>query len=99
MIQSFAFVLTILIEFLVVFILFRKDPKKLFFYSVLINAFTHPLATTMFFSFPNEFLLIEIGVFLVEIVLWMKLLEIKVEKAVLLSFVANFVTAGIGLLF
>ena len=39
-----ALILTIVIEFLVIWIALRQTPKKLLFYSILINCFTLPLA-------------------------------------------------------
>ncbi|MGI6278889.1 MAG: hypothetical protein ACOYJ8_03755, partial [Patescibacteria group bacterium] len=64
-----ALIATILAEFLLILVVFRKRALKLFFYSTLINCFTLPLATYFYhrrFFSSEGLLLIEVAVFLVE---------------------------------
>ncbi len=92
-------IITIVIEFSVIWIFVRKDTSKLFLYAVLINSFTLPIATFSYQNLINNFYLIEVLVIFAESILIMLLLKIKYSKALLISFVANFVTAMISLLF
>ena len=89
-------IFTILIEFFIYSIIIRKEFRKLFLYSLLINSFTNPLAN-LFFNGTNWFLFIEIAVFIVEIFLIKYLLKINYWKAILISFVANLITSMVGL--
>lgn len=99
-IQSFIvpLILTIFIEFMVIWIFIRESPGKLLFYSLIINSITLPLATFVYTFVFHNFLLIEIAVFLVETILLKIILELKYEKAVLISLMANFISAIVGLL-
>ncbi len=86
--------LTILMEIVVYLIFFRKNFKKVLLYCILINAFTWPLAM-LFYGLTNFFILTEILVFLTEIYLIKILFGIKLEKAFVLSLIANLITATI----
>lgn len=90
------FILTFLIEFFVILLFIRAEPKKLLLYSLIVNIITFPLATILYNGISG-LVIIELGVFLVESVILMRLLKIKYAKAVLISFVANVITAIIGL--
>ncbi len=92
-----ALLITIIVEFLIFYLFLRKSPLKLLIYSVLINSFTLPLATYIYVYILNNFLIVEISVVLVESVLIMLLMEIKYKKSVLISLIANLVSAIIGL--
>lgn len=92
-------IITIVIEFSVIWIFVRKDASKLFLYAVLINFFTLPLATFSYQNLINNFYLIETLVVFAESILIMSLLKTKYPKGLLISFVANFITAMISLLF
>ena len=89
-------VLTILLEFIVYLIFIRKNVGKLFLYSMLINAFTNPLANL----FSSEYIFylygIELAVIIVESFFIMLLLKMRYWKAFLLSFIANLVSAILG---
>ncbi|MCX6817612.1 MAG: hypothetical protein NTU57_02020 [Candidatus Aenigmarchaeota archaeon] len=87
---------TITVEYLVWLLLVRKKPLKLLLYAVLVNCVTWPLATFVYYSVFPQYFLLETLVFITEIVLLKLLLQIRMKKAVLLSFAANFVTALIG---
>ena len=96
MILILALLATIFVEFLAYFILIRKNPLKLFLYSVLINSITNPLANFAYQIFGN-FLIIEILVFLAEGFLIKVLFQTNYQKAFLVSFCANLASALIGL--
>lgn len=90
-------IITILIEWGVVYFFIRKDLLRLFLYVLLINSFTLPIATYFYQNILNNLFFIECMVLFVESFLIMWLLEIKYKKALLISFVANFITFLIGL--
>jgi hypothetical protein len=92
-----ALLITIIVEFVILYSFFRESPFKLLIYSVLINSFTLPLATYIYIYILNNFLIVEIIVVLVESVLIMLLMEVKYKKSVLISLLANLVSAIIGL--
>lgn len=94
--------ITIAVEYVVYVLFFRKDFLSLFFYAILINLFTHPLAYYFYnyltspessSAFNVYFLIVELVVFLTETVLIMILFRIDLKKAVLLSFLSNIATA------
>ncbi|MBU0530114.1 MAG: hypothetical protein KKC05_00405 [Nanoarchaeota archaeon] len=92
-------ILTIVIEFFIIWLILRKDPKITLLYVSLINLLTQPLANFAFIYFGMNFLLLEVLVFLVEIILIKILFRLGYQKSILLSFAANAVTALISLLF
>ncbi|MGB9937128.1 MAG: hypothetical protein ACPK7O_05360 [Methanobacterium sp.] len=94
----FALVITIILEFLILCLFFRKSFLKIFIYSVLINSFTLPVATYLYYFLLNNIFIVEGGVILAESVLIMFLMEIKYKKAIFISIVANIITAAIGFL-
>ena len=91
-------IVTIIIEFFILWLFIRKNPLRIFFYAALINLSTLPIANYLYQNISNNFLLIELAVFLIEWILIMVLFEIKYYRALLLSFVANLITAVISLL-
>lgn len=97
--QILALFLTISIEFVVYWLFIKKDMQRLLLYSVLINCFTHPVASFFFQGTITSFLLIEIVVFIVESFLLMWLLEIKIQKSLVISLVANLITAMLSIIF
>jgi hypothetical protein len=103
------FIFTFLIEFSIFYFFIRKEPIKLFLYSVLLNSLTLPIASFLFFKNPIGqfgweagsilfFFIIEFGVFVVESLLLKWLLKLNYSKTFLISFVANLVTSMISLL-
>ncbi|MEA3292994.1 MAG: hypothetical protein U9P88_00755 [Patescibacteria group bacterium] len=92
-------IVTVVIEFSVIWIFVKKDISKLFLYAVLINSFTLPLATFYYQNLINNFYLVEALVIFAESILIMLLLKTKYPRALLISFVANLITAMISLLF
>lgn len=92
----FYLILTIIIEYIVYAIIIRKKFKLLLIYCILINLVTWPLAN-IFYGVSGLFWIIELGVFAIESVLIKYLVDITWKKAIILSFVANLITALIGL--
>ncbi|MFC1640962.1 hypothetical protein ACFL2D_02855 [Patescibacteria group bacterium] len=92
-----AVALTIVLEFLVLLAFLRKSPLKLLGIIVLINVVTVPIANLMYTAF-GQLLLIELAVFAVEIPFIALLAKTKWVKAILISLVANGLTAAVGLL-
>lgn len=93
-----AWFLTIIVEFSILWIFIKKENPELFLYSILINSFTLPLATYSYQNLLNNIYIIELLVILIESFLIMILLQIKYKKAVLISIIANTITALIGFL-
>jgi hypothetical protein len=91
-------IITIIIEFLIIWGIIQKKPGKLFIYSLLINSITLPLATYSFNYFYSDLLVTEIVVVIVESVLLKILLETDYKIAFMISLAANTVTAVIGIL-
>ena len=97
--------ITIAVEYIILLLFIRKKPLLVFFFCVLINTFTQPLATVFYryllvdFSYtlllPEQipFFIVEICVVLIESVLIMLLFKLKYLKSLLISIVANFITA------
>ena len=94
-----ALITTILIEFIVLIILTRKKPLKVFFFSVLINSLTLPIVWYIQLHILNNFIINEVIVFLLEIVLIKILFEVRYLKATIYSLTANFITAVLSFLF
>ena len=92
-------IITIVLEFSIIWIFIRNKTPKLFLYSVLVNTFTLPLATFSYQNLINNFYIVELLVIFVESVLIWKLLKTKYQRALLISFIANFITALISFLF
>ncbi len=103
-----AFGITITAEFIVYLLFIRKKPLNLLIYAVIINAITHPIAFYVYNniwyqadinnSFNIYFLIIEIVVFLAEVLPVKLLLRTSFKMAVLISFSANLITASLSFL-
>ncbi len=92
-------VLTIIIEFIILFIFIKKNPFRLLLYSLLINSITLPVATYFYLAFRSYLGIIEILVFLTESLLLKWFLKVEYKRALLISFVANLTTFLLGLIF
>lgn len=90
---------TIIVEFLVYWGFIRKNPVRLFFYSILINSLTLPLGNYTYQYLLHNFLLIEAIIVVAESVLLWLLLKQKYHNALLLSLIANILTALMSFLF
>lgn len=93
-----AWIITINVEFVIIWFFVRKSSLELFLYSLLINSFTLPIATYSYLNIINNIYFIELGVILAESMLIMSLLKIKYKEALVVSLTANFITALIGFL-
>jgi len=104
-----ALLLTIAVESVVYYIFIRNKPAKLLLYSCIINGLTHPLAFYFYTeysltydlnnNFNIYFLIIEIVVFLAEIIPLKILLKVNLYKAVMIALTANLLTALLSFLF
>lgn len=92
------FILTFLIEFIVILFFIRLNPKKLLLFSFVVNLITFPLANILYSVFI-KLIFIELGVFVVEFILLKKMLKISYPAAIKISLVANLITMVIGLIF
>lgn len=90
--------LTIVIEFFGYVFLTKDKLLNLFFYSVLINSTTWPGAL-YFYNNGFNILLVEMIVFIIEIILILNLFKIKLQKAIMISFIANLTTTLTGIIF
>ena len=90
------FVLTFLIEYFIVWIFlrkqFKKEKLKLLGFVFLINLFTWPIANWAYYCW-GYFWPVEFSVIFVESILIKLLMDVKIKKALLISFVVNIVTA------
>ncbi len=93
----FSFLITFLLELIIIYTITKYDFKKLFLYILLINLFTWPLANLAYY-FGGNFYLIELNVILAEAILIMLLLRKRYLFSLGLSFVANLVTALLSFL-
>ena len=91
----FYLISTIIIEFIVYSIAIRKNLPSLLLYCSLINLVSWPLANLFYGAF-GLFLLIEICVFVAESVLIKYLVDVNWKKAIIISFMANLITAIFG---
>jgi hypothetical protein len=87
---------TILVEFIVYWLIIRIRPFELLLYSILINTLTWPLANYSYLYLHGNFYIIEIAVTFAESFLIYLLLKQKYTKAFLISLCANFITALIS---
>lgn len=94
-----AFVITIGVEFFVLLLVFRKNWLKLLFFSIVVNSFTWPIASYLYYNFLISFVAVEIAVVIVETFLWSWLLKLDYLKGLGLSVVVNLTTALIGVVF
>ena len=95
------FVLTVLIEFLVVLVFnsissLHKSNLKLLGYVSLINLITLPIATLIVIN-AYSILLVELIVVLVESLMLKYLLKIDYPRALVISFIANLITGFMGI--
>lgn len=93
----FAFFLTFIFEFIIYLFFIKEKKKEIFCYCFLINLFTWPLAN-LFFDFIKLFLVVELSVFIVEFILIKYLFNINWKRAVIISLIANLVTALLSFL-
>jgi len=90
-------VLTILLEYAVYVLFFKKINWESAGYCLLINSVTLPLANFAYI-FLERFYIIELCVFLTEIFLIKILFKSSWKKSMIISFTANFITMLLGIL-
>lgn len=93
-----AWILTIFIEFVIIWSFQRKEPLKLLFYSFLVNSFTLPLASYAYFYIYPHLVMVEVLVVIIEVVFLKYLLNVGNKRAILISFAANLCTILAGIL-
>jgi len=91
----FGFLTTLITELIVYFMFIKGKKLNIFLYCLLINSFTWPLAN-LIYAYINLFLLIELGVFLIELILIKILFSVGWKKAILISLVANILTTTLS---
>lgn len=91
-------ILTIFIEFVIIWSFQRKEPLKLLFYSFLVNSFTLPLASYAYFYICSNLVMVEVLVVIIEVVFLKYLLNVGYKRAILISFAANLCTILAGIL-
>lgn len=94
----FNFLITFAVEFLIILAFIKSNPKKILLYSFIINLITFPIANVIY-HLVGGLIIVEVGVFIVEFILLKKLLKIDYKKAAKISFVANIITAIMGIIF
>lgn len=92
-----ALTITIIVEFLILYIILKNSPFKILFYSLLINSLTLPVATYIYQNLLENLFIIEIFVIIAESILIMVLFKIDYKKALIISIIANGITALIGI--
>lgn len=93
----YSLLITILIEFTILYVFLRQKPLKILLYTILINCLTLPLATMGYHYLISNLILIEILVIITETLLIRLLFEIGYKRAFTVSLVANLVSAVVGL--
>lgn len=98
-----ALLITIAVEYVIYLFFIRRMPFQTLFFAIIINCITHPVAYFVYAQLIDKydiiglfniyFLILEIIVFLTEILLVKILFKLKLSRAILISFTANLVTA------
>lgn len=91
-----ALLLTIVIEYLVLFPLIRIDRIRLLLIVILINSFTNPLLNFILLYLSPPLLLLEGGVMVIEAVLLYLLSNVNWRYALICSFCANGASLVVG---
>ena len=94
----FYFLLTILIEMPVVLLFFKKQWKLALLIGILLNLFTWPLLHVFLYSTNINLNILELGVAITEGTGYWIFLKCGWKKAFAVSFLANGLSYGIGLL-
>lgn len=92
------FVLTLVIEFPIIFLFYHKDWKEVIIPFLLLNLFTWPLLHFVLFSTDLPLPILEIGVALAEMIGYKLLMKSNWKKSATASFLANCVSYGAGIL-
>ncbi len=95
---ALALLLTWLVEWAAAAVILRRSTLKMGYAVLLINALTLPLASGAFYELGWNYFFVEGLVCVVEVPLYRFLLTVPWSRAVLISLVANVLSAGAGLL-
>lgn len=98
MIHIELFIITILIEFIIISFWLKDRLHRIFIYITLINALSWPLANLIYYYLIMNFLLVESAVFLVEGILIKHLFDINYSQAFMVSLIINTASALAGYL-
>lgn len=94
-----AYLTTIISEISVVCLFLNKKRKAhlVLIVSFLANTFTHPIVIYFYHIRNIPFLIVEIGAFIVEAIIYKYLLNLKWKEALLISLIANILSILIGI--
>jgi hypothetical protein len=92
------FLLTLVIELPIVYLFFRRDAKQALIAGFLLNLFTWPLLHVLLFYTHTNINVLELGVAITEGIGYKLMMNCNRKKAMLLGFIANAASYGIGLL-
>lgn len=92
------FLLTLLIELPVVWLFFRGEAREALIAGFLLNLFTWPLLHVLLFYTQINVNVLELGVAITESIGYKIMMNCNWKKAILLAFIANTASYGIGLL-
>ena len=92
----FYFFLTLILELPAVLLFFRKEWKYALLIGFLLNLFTWPLLHILLFSTGIDINLLELGVAVTEGIGYRLLMRCSWKKAMLLGFLANSFSYGVG---
>lgn len=92
------FLLTLVIELPIVFFFFKKEPKQALIAGFLLNLFTWPLLHVLLFYTYANLNVLEAGVAITESIGYKLMMNCGWKKGILLGFIANAASYGIGLL-
>jgi hypothetical protein len=98
MIYWLYFLLTLAIELPIVFLFFKKETKQALIAGFLLNLFTWPLLHVLLFYTAANLNVLELGVALTESIGYKLMMNCSWKKGILLGFIANAASYGIGLL-
>ncbi len=92
------FIITVLLEYIILASFERRSLARLFFIVLGVHFITHPLGAWFLVQQQLSYLVIEVVIFLVESIIYWKVLNISVKKAFIYSLTANIVSITIGYL-
>ena len=87
---------TILLEMPVVILIYRKDWRTVIPVEILLNCFTWPVLSILYYEFPSALLLLEAGVFVTEAVALKLFFDGTLLRALIASLVANATSLLVG---
>lgn len=92
------FFITLLLELPLTALFFKKEWKFALMIGFLVNLFTWPLLHVMLFYTGSNINLLEIGVAVTEAIGYKLLIQCSWKKSLLLGFIANAFSYGVGLI-